>query len=97
MNTDFARTLTVAHQTPGECEYCDLRHAQIVALFSSPLDRLLRIAQAHSKDQAPGGMTSGDCAECGWTWPCPTHIWATTNRSMLATWDPTDDEPDNQQ
>ncbi|WP_369147065.1 hypothetical protein [Streptomyces sp. R44] len=25
-----ARTLTVAHQAPGECSYCDERHAAIV-------------------------------------------------------------------
>ena len=35
-----------------------------------------RIAEAHSKSKAPGGMTSGDCDECGWSWPCPTYRWA---------------------
>ncbi|HWB34894.1 MAG TPA: hypothetical protein VHA75_02610, partial [Rugosimonospora sp.] len=41
------------------------------------LRRMQRIAQAHSKNKAAGGMTSGDCDECGWSWPCPTYRWAT--------------------
>lgn len=61
---------------------------------TSPTDRLARIAQAHSKDHGPGGMTSGDCGECGWPWPCPTFTWATTDRDPTATWDPADDAPE---
>lgn len=64
-----------------------------------PLDdpRLARIAEAHSKDAGEGGLTNGDCNECGHPHPCPTYIWATTDRDPLATWDPNDDddEPDN--
>jgi hypothetical protein len=58
----------------------------------SAQDRLDRIAEAHTKYVDPSGGTSGDCAECGWGCPCPTYIWATTNRDPLATWDPSDDE-----
>ncbi|WP_432091054.1 hypothetical protein [Streptomyces sp. NRRL F-5630] len=61
-------------------------------VLNDPADRLARIAEAHSKDAASGGMTSGDCAECGHPWPCPTYTWATTDRDPLATWDPADDE-----
>lgn len=57
-------------------------------------DRLARIAEAHAKDQTEGGMTSGNCNECNWPHPCPTYVWATTNRDALATWDPADDEAD---
>ncbi|MFK0182345.1 hypothetical protein ACIQVR_41045 [Streptomyces xanthochromogenes] len=58
-----------------------------------PLDdpRLARIAAAHSKHEGEGGLTSGDCGECGCTWPCPTYVWATSDRDPLATWDPADD------
>jgi hypothetical protein len=55
-------------------------------------DRLGRIAEAHCKHLTTGGMTSGDCAECGWTWPCPTYTWATSDRDPLACWNPDDDE-----
>ncbi|MFJ3923050.1 hypothetical protein [Streptomyces sp. NPDC090022] len=58
----------------------------------SDAGRLARIAEAHSKDQAGHGMTSGHCTECGWSHPCPTYVWATTSRDELATWDPADDE-----
>ncbi|MFD9072849.1 hypothetical protein [Streptomyces lasiicapitis] len=59
-----------------------------------PLDdpRLARIAEAHSKHEGGGGLTSGECDECGYLWPCPTYTWATTDRDPLATWDPADDE-----
>ena len=55
-------------------------------------DRLTRIADAHSKNSTAGGMTSGDCDECGWIHPCPTYVWATTDRDVLAAWNPADDE-----
>lgn len=55
--------------------------------------RLARIAGAHRKHVTEGGMTSGDCVECGETWPCPTFTWATEDRGPDATWDPADDEP----
>jgi hypothetical protein len=53
----------------------------------SALDRLARIAEAHSKHIGPGGLTSGDCVECQQSWPCPTHTWATTDRDVFAVWD----------
>lgn len=59
---------------------------------SNPAARLARIAEAHSKHEGAGGLTSGDCNECGYRWPCPTYTWATTDRDPLATWDPADDE-----
>jgi hypothetical protein len=64
-----------------------------IVLSDSPADRLSRIAQAHSKDQAAAGSTSGECSECGHAWPCPTYAWATEERDPLAPWDPADDEP----
>lgn len=54
--------------------------------------RLARIAEGHSKNLTAGGMTSGDCNECGWSWPCPTYVWATTERDYLSVWNPADDE-----
>jgi hypothetical protein len=54
--------------------------------------RLGRIAEAHRKSVGPGGLTNGLCTECGYPDPCPTHIWATTERDPLATWDPDDDD-----
>lgn len=60
---------------------------------ATPSDRLARIAEAHAKYVAFGGLTSGECRECGESWPCPTYAWATTDRDPLATWDPADDEP----
>lgn len=54
--------------------------------------RLARIAEAHSKNVTSWGLTDGDCTECGRPHPCPTYVWATTDREALATWDPADDE-----
>lgn len=45
------------------------------------------------KHVGEGGMTSGDCNECNWKWPCPTYAWATTDRDPNGPWDPADDEP----
>lgn len=57
-----------------------------------PEERLARIAEAHSKNVTAGGMTSGDCNECGHSHPCPTYVWATSDqRGPLDTWDPADD------
>lgn len=65
------------------------------AVFPNPaVERLRRIAEAHQQQVTDGGMTSGECAECGYSWPCPTRTWATTDRDPLATWDPADDEPE---
>jgi len=63
-----------------------------IVLLDSPEARLARIAEAHSKHVGDGGLTSGDCNECGYPHPCPTYTWATTDRDPLATWDPADDE-----
>jgi hypothetical protein len=53
--------------------------------------RLARIAEAHSKHSGEGGLTDGLCVECGERDPCPTRVWASTERDPLATWDPADD------
>jgi hypothetical protein len=63
-----------------------------IVLPSSERARLGRIADAHSKDEGPHGMTNGHCVECGLPWECPTYVWATTARAADATWDPADDE-----
>lgn len=63
---------------------------------STPLQRLGRIADAHRKDVDEHGGTFGLCVECGWAHPCPTYVWATTDRDLNATWDPRDDEPADQ-
>lgn len=64
------------------------------AQAAGPSNRLARIAEAHSKSQTSGGMTDGYCDECAHAWPCPTNVWATTDRDTLATWDPADDDED---
>jgi hypothetical protein len=50
-----------------------------------------RIAEAHHKHVDAHGGTYGECNECGNAWPCPTYVWATTDRDPLSTWDPADD------
>ncbi|MGW1949108.1 hypothetical protein ACWCRC_32895 [Streptomyces sp. NPDC001940] len=65
-------------------------------VLNDPVVRLTRIAEAHSKSSSEGGMTGGDCNECGHAWPCPTWTWATTDRGPIATWDPADDEAAHQ-
>ncbi|MEV6014702.1 hypothetical protein [Streptomyces sp. NPDC051997] len=56
--------------------------------------RLARIAEAHVPETFPGGLVSGLCVECEQRYPCPTRVWATTERDPLATWDPADDDPE---
>jgi hypothetical protein len=66
-------------------------------VLNDPADRLARIAEAHRKEVGVGGTTSSFCNECGEIWGqsgCPTYVWATTDRDVLATWDPADDEPE---
>jgi hypothetical protein len=59
--------------------------------------RLDRIAEAHQRCIDTSGANSGDCQECGWTWPCPTQIWATDPRNPLVDcWHPSDDDKDSQ-
>lgn len=48
--------------------------------------RLMRIAEAHTPQ--PG---DGYCPECTIRYPCPTLVWATTNRTSTDPWDPNDD------
>ncbi len=72
-----------ADRTDAE-QIADLR-GQVVAA-AGDVQRLsaalARIAEAHS-----GHV--GYCVECGWAWPCPTHVWATTDRDALtAPWIP---------
>ena len=51
-------------------------------------DRLQKIAQMHVVEQGAGGTVSGDCNECGWSWPCPTYRWATDGTATsLCSWD----------
>lgn len=64
-----------------------------IVLPSTETQRLGRIADAHHKDDSGGGTTSGMCQECGWAYPCPTSVWAATERETDAPWDPRDDEP----
>lgn len=47
-----ARRLTVAHQKPGECAYCDERHAKIVAAVAHELAEKIRL----HKDEARGAV-----------------------------------------
>lgn len=54
-------------------------------------DRLDRIAEAHTKQVDRHGGTWGVCCECDHKWPCPTNVWATTDRDFLNCWDPADE------
>lgn len=67
------------------------RRARELAEAERLRDRLARIAEAHSKNVDSAGGSWGDCTECGWSWPCPTHAWATQDRDVLAPWSPIDD------
>lgn len=73
--------------------HCDVE--RVMAEYDRMRDRLLRIAEAHSKSVDSAGGTWCDCAECGWNWPCPTNVWATTSRDVMAPWIPADDEGDD--
>lgn len=55
--------------------------------------RLDRIADAHQKYVDALGGTDGECRECRDFWPCPTYVWATTDRVSTDPWNPRDDEP----
>jgi hypothetical protein len=57
--------------------------------------RLARIAAAHEQEQLGGGIVSGYCIECDRIWPCPTYVWASKDRDVLATWDPDDDDKES--
>lgn len=56
-------------------------------VINDPVQRLERIAAAHSKEILAGGLTSGLCVECGHRWPCPSWTWASTDRDPLSTWE----------
>lgn len=62
----------------------------------SASERLLRIAEAHTSRSFSGGLTDGLCCECSRPWPCPTLVWALADRDPLASWDPADDEPEDE-
>lgn len=49
--------------------------------------RLARIAEAHHKNVDSHSGTFGECDECSWTWPCPTYIWATTDKKYMDSWE----------
>lgn len=62
---------------------------------STPEERLSRIHAQHTKSVGVGGATDGLCVECGEPDPCPTNVWSGVEgkkRSILDTWDPSDDE-----
>lgn len=74
-------------------EYRELKEAAVFRLamlqpvyrrHQEAVSRLDRIADAHN--QVAGDV--GYCNECGLAHPCPTRIWATTERDPLSTWDP---------
>lgn len=71
-----------------------IREAQLeVQARSTPLARLGRIAEAHFKYVDQHGGTLGLCHECNYPHPCPTYVWATTDRdAVIACWDPADDD-----
>lgn len=88
-------------------EYDVLRVNESASLFALMPDvrlstlraRLSRISEAHTKDVDSEGGTHGVCVECYQPWNeeaggCPTKVWATKDRDVLATWDPADDEPE---
>lgn len=77
-------------------ESCDDLLRQVLAI-DAPKARLGQIAEAHCKDVGELGLTSGMCMECGYSWPCPTYVWASTERDPLATWNPADDEQPEEQ
>jgi hypothetical protein len=58
----------------------------------STADRLSRIADAHTRGILAGGLFDDVCFECDHTWPCPTYVWATTERNVCAPWNPLDDD-----
>lgn len=74
--------------TPEDAHLVQAALNRLLALDS----RLARIAEGHPKDVTRDGMTSGLCAECGHPWPCPTYVWATTERDYLTDpWHPDDE------
>ena len=58
----------------------------------SAVDRLSRIADAHVRAILDGGLFDDFCMECQLPWPCPTYVWATTERNVCAPWNPLDDD-----
>lgn len=69
----------------------DFANAKVQQITAAK-NALARIAEAHSKHVDERGGTTGACNECNWNWPCPTYVWATTDRDPNGPWDPADDE-----
>lgn len=67
--TESSRTLTVAHQQPGECGYCDARHDRIIAAVAHELAEKIRTAStsdggpAASWDWWDAATIPGSCAD----------------------------------
>lgn len=55
-----------------------------------------KIVEMHHKQVDAHGGTTGDCNECGWSWPCPTYEWARADSDRdpyggQSAWDRNDD------
>jgi hypothetical protein len=59
--------------------------------MSTVAERLERIAKAHHKYITVRGAQTDYCLECANFWPCPSYVWATTDRDVNAPWDPDED------
>jgi len=53
-----ARELTVAHQAPGECAYCDERYAAIVAAVAHELAEKIRESAPTARSMGLGTETA---------------------------------------
>lgn len=54
--------------------------------------RLLIIASHHEQGDMGGGIVTGYCNECAWAWPCPTHLMAIGETSLVDPWDKDGDD-----
>ena len=67
--SEASRSLTVAHQQPGECGYCDARHDRIVAAVAHELAEKIRAAAFAEEGPATtwnwwdAATTPGSCAD----------------------------------
>ncbi|WP_193319021.1 hypothetical protein [Nonomuraea phyllanthi] len=86
------RPSTVHYNRIDDVKHVHGHNGSTRIVLVDPSGRLGRIADAHSKSEGPHGTTSGLCGECGFAWPCPTNVWASTERDLNEAWDPRDDE-----